>query len=142
MNYHFKFYKEKNGFWAECVEIPGCSTQGGTFKELKSNAYEALNLHLDEPEDSKVLFPLPNRKPQNLKNIIDVKVDPSIGFAFLMRRTRLKLGLTQHQMKQLLQFKTLYAYQKLEKSKFANPTLKTLDHIKMCIPDFPFQYLV
>lgn len=141
MIYHFKLHKEKQGYWAECVEMPNCSTQGDTLEEIEQNAHEALNLLLDEPENSKVIFPLPSSKLKGGKDMLEIKVDPSIAFAFLMRRTRLMLGLTQHEMKDLLQFKTLYSYQKLEKAKYANPTLKSLEHIKNCIPDFPFNLL-
>lgn len=141
MIYHFKLHKEKSGYWAECLEIPSCSTQGETLEEIKHNAHEALNLLLDEPENSKVVFPLPKMKNKYSSSIIEVKVDPTIAFAFLMRRTRLQKGLNQHEMKSLLKFKTLFSYQKLEKSKYANPTLKSLEHIKECIPDFPFKLL-
>ncbi|MES2528867.1 MAG: type II toxin-antitoxin system HicB family antitoxin [Bdellovibrionota bacterium] len=116
-------------------------TQGETIEELSQNAHEALNLLLDEPENSKILFPLPAKKIKSVKKIIQVKVDTSIGFAFLMRRTRIKKGLSQQQMKKILNFKTLFSYQKLEKAKYANPTLKSLTHIKECLPDFPLQYL-
>lgn len=141
MIYHFKLHKEKTGYWAECLEISNCSTQGDTLEEVEQNAFEALNLLLDEPENSQVIFPLPYSRVKGGKDILDIKVDPTIAFAFLMRRTRLTLGLTQHQMKELLNFKTLYSYQKLEKAKYANPTLKSLEHIKNCIPDFPFNLL-
>ncbi len=141
MKYHFNIHEEENGFWAECIEIPGCVTQGDSMDELKLNAHEALNLHLDEPENSKVLYPLPSKKLKPTKRLIEVPVEPSIAFAFLMRRTRLKKGLSQQQMKSLLKFRTLFSYQKLEKAKYANPTLKSLKHIKDCLPDFPLQYL-
>lgn len=141
MNYHFKLHKQENGFWAECLEISSCSTQGDTLEELVSNAHEALNLHLDEPDNSKLIFPLPNKRVKKDKNIISVKVGPGIAFAFLMRRTRLKRGFTQNQMKTVLKFQTLFSYQKLEKSEYANPTLKSMEHIKNYLPDFPFQYL-
>jgi antitoxin HicB len=141
MIYHFKVHREKSGFWAECLEIPSCLTQGEDLEELKANAQEALNLLLDEPEDSKVNFPLP-ADVKKARNILEVRVDPSIAFSFLMRRTRLLKGITQHQMKDLLQFKTLFSYQKLERAKYANPTLKTLTHIKECLPEFPFGMLL
>jgi len=75
-------------------------------------------------------------------NILEVEVDPSIAFAFLMRRTRLLMGLTQNEMKEILQFKTLFSYQKLERSKFANPTLKSLKRIKDCLPEFPLNEIL
>lgn len=141
MIYHFKIHKEKSGYWAECVEIPECRTQGDSINELKANAYEALNLFLDEPEDSRIIFPMPDGKLRPGRNILAIEVEPSIAFAFLMRRTRLLKGLTQHQMKDLLKFKTLFSYQKLERAKYANPTLKSLRHIKDCLPEFPVELL-
>jgi predicted RNase H-like HicB family nuclease len=33
---------EEGGFWAEVPAIPGCATQGETFKELLHNLYEAV----------------------------------------------------------------------------------------------------
>lgn len=141
MLYHFKIHKEKKGYWAECIELSGCVTQGENLKELQKNAEEALNLYLDEPENSKILFPLPNEKKLSGKSIVQVKVDPSVAFAFLMRRTRLEKGLTQHQMKSLLKFKSLFSYQKLERAKYANPTLRSIENIKHLLPEFPIQLL-
>lgn len=141
MIYHFIVHEEEKGFWAECAEIPGCVTQGETLEELRFNAHEALNLLLDEPENSKVIYPLPSKKYKPGRKLLEVQVELNIGFAFLMRRTRLKKGLSQNQMKDLLKFRTLFSYQKLEKAKYGNPTLKSLKHIKDCLPDFPLQYL-
>ena len=90
MNYHFKIHKVKTGFWAECLEIPGCLTQGDNLKELQSNMHEALSLILDEPEDSKIIFPLPNSKLKNIKSVREISVEPNIAFAFLLRRSRLQ----------------------------------------------------
>ena len=69
MNYHFKIHKEKKGFWAECLEIPGCLTQGDSIKELEFNMQEALSLVLDEPEDSKIIYPLPNSKFKKMNSV-------------------------------------------------------------------------
>jgi antitoxin HicB len=142
MNYHFKIHKEKKGFWAECLEIPGCLTQVDTLKELEFNMQEALSLVLDEPEDSKVIYPLPNDKFNKISSVKEVAVEPNIAFAFLLRRSRLMKGLTQVQMKEKLHFKNLFSYQKLEMAKYANPTLKSLKRIKDALPDFPFQLLL
>ncbi len=140
MIYHFKVHKEKNGYWCQCIEIDSCRTQGDSMQDLKNNAHEALNLLLDEPDSSKIVFPLPKRiKSQT--GVLEVRVDPNIAFAFLLRRTRLKKGLTQMEMKKVLDIKSLFTYQKLEKAKSANPTLKTLEFIKQRLSDFPIKYL-
>ncbi len=141
MTYHFKIHKSKKGFWAECIEISGCHTQGETLEELELSMKEALNLLLDEPVHSKVIFPLPKKNVSG-KNIVPIEVEPNVAFAFLLRRERLLNGLTQVQMKEKLQFKNLFSYQKLEMSKYANPTLKSLKKIKDIIPDFPFKLLL
>jgi antitoxin HicB len=46
MNYHFKIHKDKQGFWAECIEILGCHSQGDTIEELSVNCKEALNCRI------------------------------------------------------------------------------------------------
>jgi len=33
---------EEGGYWAEVPAIPGCATQGDTFRELLTNLYEAV----------------------------------------------------------------------------------------------------
>ena len=142
MKYHFKIHKEKKGYWAECLELPSCNTQAETKHELDQNMKEALDLLLDEPEDSKVIFPLPRPSYKKQKSVAEVEVNPSVAFAFLLRRERLEKGLTQVQMKDKLNFKNLFSYQKLEMSKYANPTLKSLKKIKDALPDFPFQLLL
>ena len=142
MNYHFKIHKEKKGYWAECLEIPGCFTQGDSLGELQENMEEALNLVLDEPEDSKLVFALPDSSLERKRGVVSVKVDSNVAFAFLMRRYRLTKGLSQHEMKELLHFKNLFSYQKLERSKYANPTLKSLQKIKEMVPDFPLHLVL
>jgi len=42
---------EEGGYWAEIPAIPGCVTQGDSFKELLKNIYEAVEacLSVDTP---------------------------------------------------------------------------------------------
>lgn len=61
MYYHFKIHKEKNGYWAQCIELKDCITQADTLDELHKNLYEALNLYLNEPDSSSIHFPLPKK---------------------------------------------------------------------------------
>ena len=97
MEYHFKVHKEKNGYRAECLEIPYCHTEAKTLKELESNMVEVLNLVLDEPENSKKILPYP-RKRVIAKNITKVRPDIQVAFAMILRQFRLSKGLTQRQM--------------------------------------------
>lgn len=51
MQYHFKIHEEKSGYWAECIELKGCNTEGETLDELHKNIQEVLGLYLSEPSN-------------------------------------------------------------------------------------------
>ena len=142
MLYHFKIHKVADGYWAEGLELKGCFTQGETLSDLKSNLEEALNLHLSEAHDSKVIFPMPQKKYSKTKGVIEVPVDPSVAFSLLMRMTRLKHKLTLKEMAQKLNYKNINTYAKLEKAKTANPELKTIAKIKNIFSDFPINLIL
>ncbi len=135
MFYHFKIHKEPNGYWAESIELKGCVTQADSLEQLYLNMEEALNLYLNEPENSKVTFPLPQRNIIG-KNIVKIPVDPKIAFAMKMKIYRSKKGLSQRQVADLLGMKNIYSYQRLESTKKANPNLSTIARIKEVFPEF------
>ena len=139
MKYHFKVHKEGNGFWAECIELSGCFTEGDSIEELRENMHEALNLYIDEPQDSKKLAPLPDDSILPSRSIFEVSVDPSIAFAFMVRYNRIQHGLTQRQAAHKLGFENVYSYQRLE-HKNCNPTLKILFQLKKIFPDFSVDF--
>jgi len=134
MYYHFKIHKEEDGYWAECIELKGCVTLGNSFNELEKNMKEALNLYLDEPDNSDVTFPLPNKKIEG-EDIVEVPVNPKIAFALMLRMLRKQKGLTQNEIARMLGMKNIYSYQRLERSKQANPSLITLAKIKKVFPE-------
>lgn len=135
MVYHFKVHKETRGYWAECVELKGCQTQGDTMEELKINAGEALNLFLAEPEETGVLFPLPHRKTKKDSKILQVPVEPGVALSLMLKHLRAKRKLTQQKTAELLGFANIYSYQKLESPKTSNPELKTLKKLKSFFPE-------
>lgn len=141
MKYHFKIHKEDGGYWAECLELPGCVTQADTMGQLQFNMKEALNLYIEEPESSKELAALPDESIKKAKNIIEVPVDSQIAFAFLVRYFRIKYGLTQQQAANKMGLDTIYSYQRLEAGR-CNPSLKMLSKIKELFPDFSVDYLI
>lgn len=142
MYYHFKIHKEPNGYWAECVELDGCQTQGDTLAELTHNMSEALNLYLDEPESSKIVFPLPFDNVPG-KNIAHVSVEPKIALAMQLRQARKKRHMSQTEAAQkIFGSKNVSTYQKLEKSKTANPELTTLVKIKRVFPEISIDDLL
>ncbi len=135
MIYHFKIHKEKKGFWAQCIELPGCITEGDTLKELRKNMKDALNLYIEEPNNSDDLAELPSQITNRSKNIESVAVDPLIAFAFLVRYYRIKYGFTQSEAAKKMGFDTLYSYQRLEAKK-CNPSFKMISRIKKVYPEF------
>jgi len=136
MKYHFKVHKDRSGgFWAECIELEGCRTEGNSKGELETNMAVALNLYLSEPPDSKHIFPAP-KKSVSGKNIVAIATKPSVAMANRIRELRLKNKLTQVGMKDRLGIKALSNYQRLEDPKRANPEWHTLVMIKKAFPQF------
>ncbi len=141
MKYHFKIHKEDVGFSAHCIELEGCVTQGDSMKELNENMREALNLYVQEPEDSGELAPLPDDSIRRSKNVVEVPLDPEIAFSFLVRYYRIKHGMTQTQAARKLGCKNVNSYQRLERRK-CNPNLRTLYKIKELFPEFSLDFAV
>lgn len=141
MHYHFRIHTDKTGYWAEYIELKGCMTQADSKKELESNIHEALNLYLNDNEDSKSLFPLPKKKVSG-RNIVLAAVDPKMAFSQILRMTRLKRGLSQKQTASLIGMKNLYSYQRLESPKSANPALSTIAWIKQVFPELALDQVV
>lgn len=133
MRYHFKVHKEGKGFWAECLELDGCTTQGDSKEELFENMQESLNTYLEEPDDSSHLFPFPKKRIKKASSIVEVPVDPMVAFSYLVRYYRITNDLTQKEMADELDA-GIYSYQRLERK--SNPTLKTISKIKEIFPDF------
>jgi antitoxin HicB len=132
MTYHFRIHDE-DGLWAECVELEGCVTQGRDRVELDKNMYEALNLYLEEPESSTIVFPAPAPEPCG-ENVVAVEVDPCIAFSLQLRQLRLLHNLTQKEAAERLGMRNLYSYQRLERR--SNPSLSTIKKVKNLFPDF------
>lgn len=141
MKYHFKVHKEKSGYWAECVELEGCQTEADSLIELCSNMEEVLNVYLSEPESSKLIFPLPQKKQPSSEDFVAVSVDPSVAFSFLLRRYRLQKKITLKEMAEKLKMKNINTYVKLEKASSSNPELRTLAKIKSILSDFPINMI-
>lgn len=141
MEYHFKIHKNKDGYWAQCLELADCATQGDTIEELHKNMEEVLNLFLEEPADSKVIFPLPEKIVKG-RNVKAIKVQPSIAFSFQLRMLRLKHKLTQQQVANRMGIDNIYSYQRLESSKTANPALKTITKVKEVFPELSLDAVV
>ena len=135
MKYHFKVHKEGKFFWAQCIELEGCITQACSVAELHENMQEALNLYVQEPEDSIDLPAFPDPSIKRSRNVIEVALDPQIAFSFMVRYYRIKHRMTQQEVAKLMGFDSLYSYQRLE-AKRCNPSLKIISKIKRVFPEF------
>jgi predicted RNase H-like HicB family nuclease len=123
MKYHFKVHKEKSGFWAECLELNACITQADTQEELYKNCEEALNLFLEEPIDSKIIFPLPDNSLDGEDGIIKIEVEPEIALAVILKSYGINSNMTQKQPAEMSRMKNIYTYKRVEKK--SNPISKT-----------------
>lgn len=141
MKYHFKIQKEKKGYSAQCIELKGCVTEGDSLEELRKNMEEALNLYVQEPEDSDDLAEMPKKSIKKSKDIIEVALDPQVAFSFMVRYYRIKHRMTQQEAAKKMGFDRIYSYQRLESRK-CNPTLKIISMIKKVFPDFSIDYAV
>lgn len=139
MTYHFTSHKELNGYWAECCELEGCVTQADTLEELYASCEESLNLYLEEPKDTKVVFPLPDETLNSKKNLIKAVVEPEIALAVLLRYYRSNADMTQKQAAEMLGMKNVYSYQRLEKR--SNPTLAIIKKIHALFPEIKLEWL-
>lgn len=139
MTYHFQITEEKDGFWAKCIELSGCSTQADSIEELKTACHEALNLYLEEPGDSNIVFPLPDDTLDGNEKLLKIQVEPEIALAILLRHYRTNAQMTQKQVATLLGMKNIYSYQRLERK--SNPTLEIIKRLKSVFPDIRLEYI-
>lgn len=133
MEYHFELHGEEEGqLWAECTELKGCLSDGNSIEELKYNLEDALNLYLDEPLGSNMMFPLPDKSLDSNKEMICIPVKPNIAFAMLVRQYRISHQMTLDQAQKKVGLKNRNSYVRLESA--GNPTMDT---IAMVIKAFP-----
>ncbi|MBQ7196005.1 MAG: type II toxin-antitoxin system HicB family antitoxin [Synergistaceae bacterium] len=58
MKYTISIHKDtqEGGFWGECLELPGCYSQGESVEDLMNNIREAVELYLEDEEE--IYFPV------------------------------------------------------------------------------------
>jgi len=135
MKYHFRIYKEENGYWGECLEIDSCHSQGSTIPILKKMLKEALDLTLDEPAGSNMMFQMPDPKYNSIKDVIGIPVDNRIAFALLVRQNRVSKKMTQKEVQEAMGLPNRTSYTRLESK--GNPTFSTIEKLLKAFPDFP-----
>ncbi len=137
MKYHFTVNKEDGGYWGKCLEIDSCLSQGDTIQELRENFKEALDLTLEEPAGSNMVFPMPDPKHEGVEGVVSILVDSDIAFALLVRQYRIAHKLTQKQVQEAMGLPNRTSYVRLESK--GNPTLAILTKLKKAFPDFPLE---
>lgn len=134
MEYHFELYKEDNGgYWAECIELSGCLSDGDSLDELIPRLEDALNLYLNEPTGSNMIFPLPDKKLDSNSELLRIPVSAGIAFAMLVRQYRISHRMTLDQAQLKVGLKNRNSYVRLESA--GNPTLETISRVKRAFPE-------
>ncbi|MCE1247017.1 MAG: type II toxin-antitoxin system HicB family antitoxin [Firmicutes bacterium] len=121
-----RFGEESNGFWIEFPDLPGCATDGDTIQELTSNATEALSLHLRCMLEDNDEIP----EPSDIKGEDIIYITPryEVALPIILRKSREDLRLRQADVAEKMKI-PYQTYQKLERAKPFNPTLKTLEKV-------------
>ncbi|MEA1911345.1 MAG: type II toxin-antitoxin system HicB family antitoxin [Spirochaetota bacterium] len=135
MKYHFRIHEEENGYWGQCLEIDSCHSQGDTIPILKKMLEEALDLTLDEPAGSNMIFPMPDSKYNSIRDVITIPVDNKIAFALLVRQNRISKRMTQKEAQEAMGLPSRTSYTRLESK--GNPTFSTIEKLLKAFPDFP-----
>ena len=75
-------HEDIDGYWAEFIDLEGCSTQGDTLEELLENATEALELYLLGLLEDGIKLPTPssiathkNLEDNSYATLISTEVD-------------------------------------------------------------------
>ena len=67
MKFPIKIKKDKNGYYATCPILKGCSTSGTSYKEALANIKDAIKLYVEDLEEDKQLLPLVKKRLKQLK---------------------------------------------------------------------------
>jgi antitoxin HicB len=124
--YPGKLHDDSDGVWLEFPDLPGCATEGDTIEELTANAVEALSLHLRcmlEDNDD-----IPEPSDIQGENIIYITPRYEVALPVILKKRREELSLRQSDVAEKMNI-PYQTYQKLERAKPFNPTLKTLEKV-------------
>ncbi len=123
IQYQAKILKEKKTYSVVFPDLPGCCSMGGTLKEAKKMASDALSLYLEEARDSH--WKLPKAKHRKSRNYYWIQPHFNVAIALLIRQARIRNHLTQAELASRMGM-TTQQFQKLETPGKSNPTVKTL----------------
>jgi len=123
IRYQAKIYKDGKRFSVEFPDLPGCFSEGTTHADALKNAREALSHYLEEARDPQWLVPHPKSRTGKVYEWITP--DEHVALPLMIRQARMKHGLSQKELAQLLKV-SFQQVQKLETPGKSNPTVKTL----------------
>jgi antitoxin HicB len=119
-------HHDADGLSIEIIDFPTCFTDGGSIEELTANAVEALSLHLRcmlEDNDD-----IPEPSDIQGENIIYITPRYEVALPVILKKRREELSLRQSDVAEKMNI-PYQTYQKLERAKPFNPTLKTLEKV-------------
>jgi antitoxin HicB len=126
LKYPAIFTPEESGFSIEFPDFPGCFSQGENLDEALAMAEEALNGHI------RCLIEMNANIPESSEiqgeNIHYISVEPEIAIPILLQNIRKKESLSQSEVARRINI-AYQSYQRLEKVKGFNASIKTLSKI-------------
>lgn len=132
IQYQAKIYKDGKRFSVEFPDLPGCFSEGSTYEKALENAREALSHYLEEARDPQWLIPHPRSRAG--KDYEWITPDEDVAIPLMIRQARMKHGLSQKELAQLLKV-SFQQVQKLETPGKSNPTVKTLAAISKALDE-------
>ena len=51
--FHVIIEKDKNGYFARCLDLDGCFAQGETYESVETEIRDAIQLHLEDMGDTR-----------------------------------------------------------------------------------------
>lgn len=126
-------WKKSKADHAEClflefIDIPDAFTQGLTMDELIENGRDVLSLTIKCMLEDNEEIPAPSKFEQHSNDILYIELYPEIAIPLMLKNLRIKTGKTQKEIAQRLGV-SYQTYQKMERGKRVNPTLKTLERL-------------
>lgn len=132
IRYQAKIYKDQHRYSVEFPDLPGCFSEGATREQAAKNAREALSHYLEEARDPH--WKIPPARRYSGKLFVWITPFEDVAIPLMIRRARIKNGLSQKDLAQLLGI-SFQQIQKLETPGKSNPTVRTLAAISEALQE-------
>ena len=133
MKYPAKFEKErlkehnnKTVYSLQFIDFPDAVTQGETLEELEEMGQDVLSMVIESMIEDNEEIPMPSDFKG--EDILQIAPYPEIEIPVVLKKMRKEAGLTQKEIAKKLEL-PWQTYQKIERAKKSNITLKTLNKL-------------